>query len=90
MDSFNVSALNSLQDILFALTQHNEELRNAAWQHLISWHNQYAVKLWFSFGDDTYERTVKMLDKLRKTNIEPPYHAWNDLPNIMKTIQKKK
>ena len=83
-------ALDSLRDILFALTQ-SSAIRNAAWQHLVSWHLQYGVKPWFSYSENTYTQTIQLLDSLQKANTYPPYHAhiaWNDLPHVMQTIKK--
>jgi len=84
-------ALNSLQNILFALTDINKELQTAAWHHLVSWHNQYAQRLWFSFDKATYNEIVKLLDKLEEISIDPPCYAqnsWNDLPNIIKFLRQ--
>ncbi len=84
--------LESLQDILFAITQENKVLQNSAWQYLVSWHHQYSVKLWFNYAEDTYKHTVRLLDKLQQENIEPPHYAdaaWKDLPNIMSVIKRK-
>ncbi len=87
----NYGALDNLYSILFALTQESEELQTIAWQYLISWHNQYTMRLWFSFSDDTYTETLDLLTKLRETTLNVPSDAlyeWNDLPTIMKTIKK--
>lgn len=87
----NYGGLDSLCYILQVLAQTSEELQITAWHYLVYWHRHYAARPWFSFSDDTYTQTLHWLAKLRETNIAPPYQAltaWNDLPNIMKTIKK--
>ena len=87
----NHKALDNLYSILFALTQPSEELQVMAWHYLISWHKHYTKRLWFNFSNDVYTETLELLTKLREANINAPSeasYAWNDLPNIMKTIKK--
>ncbi|WP_040256171.1 HEAT repeat domain-containing protein [Rickettsia hoogstraalii] len=88
----NYGTLDSLKDILFALTQPSEKLQAIAWQYLASWHSKYSRQLGFNFKEDTYKSTLQLLEKLKETNIKPPNqvsYAWNDIPNIIKIIKKK-
>jgi len=81
--------LDSLRDILFSLASPHEELQEMAWRYLTSWHQRNQAKLWFRVQDATFKETVALLDRLRKAKSNPPRYArsaWEDLPNILRTI----
>ena len=84
-------ALESLRDILLALSSPHSALKELAWRLFGSWHRQYATRLWFCYDDAVLDEALDLLQQLQETSITPPYfyrQAWNDLPKTLQILEK--